>query len=233
MNCLSYSSNGQLIATGGDDGKVKVWNVATGFCVVTFTEHTAPVTAVAFNNKNNAIFTASMDGTIRAFDLIRYRNFRTMTAPQPTQFSCIALDAANDIVCAGGGGVIDQFDIYIWSVQTGKLLDVLSGHTAPISSISFAPSTVLGSGKMILGSVSWDKSLILWDVFEGKPIREQLTHSHDIFTLAWRPDGKMLATATLDGNINLWDTDNAYVPTLCAPVNVLSILILFVECWLE
>ncbi|RYG52650.1 hypothetical protein EON67_00710 [archaeon] len=48
LNAVAYSPNGQLMATGGDDGKVKVWNASTGFCFVTFHEHTAPVTALTF-----------------------------------------------------------------------------------------------------------------------------------------------------------------------------------------
>jgi len=54
------------------------------------------------------------------FDL-RYRNFRTYTSPTPVQFSCIALDAASEVVCAGG---FDTFNIFVWSIKTGKLLDV-------------------------------------------------------------------------------------------------------------
>ena len=44
------------------------------------------------------MFSASLDGTIRAFDLIRYRNFRTFTSPESTQFSCLAVDPSGDIV---------------------------------------------------------------------------------------------------------------------------------------
>jgi periodic tryptophan protein 2 len=39
LNVVAYSPDGQLIATGGDDGKVKIWNTRSGFCFVTFTEH--------------------------------------------------------------------------------------------------------------------------------------------------------------------------------------------------
>ena len=48
VNAVAYSPNGQLVATGGDDGKVKIWNASSGFCFVTFAEHAAPVTGLAF-----------------------------------------------------------------------------------------------------------------------------------------------------------------------------------------
>jgi periodic tryptophan protein 2 len=73
MSCLSYSQDGQFIVTGGSDSKVKLWNTQTGFCFVTFTEHTSAITAVEFAKKGQIVFSASLDGTIRAFDMVRYR----------------------------------------------------------------------------------------------------------------------------------------------------------------
>jgi len=48
MNTLAYAPDGQTIATGGDDGKVKVWPTYSGFCFVIFTDHSAPISSVAF-----------------------------------------------------------------------------------------------------------------------------------------------------------------------------------------
>lgn len=84
INTVTYSPDGNMIITGADDGKVKVWDVNSGFCVVTFTEHMAAVTACQFAKKGNVLFTASLDGSVRAFDLIRYRNFRTWTYVNPS-----------------------------------------------------------------------------------------------------------------------------------------------------
>ena len=72
MASLSFSPDGTTIATGGQDGKVKLWATSSGFCFVTFTEHTAAVSAVRFSvGKNNVIFSASLDGTVRAYDTTR------------------------------------------------------------------------------------------------------------------------------------------------------------------
>lgn len=46
----------------------------------------------------------------------------------------------------------------------------------------------------------------LWDVFEGKGGVEKFDHTHDVLTLAYRPDGKQLACSSLDGQIHFWDT---------------------------
>lgn len=51
--------------------QVKVWNTLSGFCFITFTEHSSGVTGVTFTATGYVIVTSSMDGTVRAFDLHR------------------------------------------------------------------------------------------------------------------------------------------------------------------
>lgn len=121
INCLAYSPDGQYIITGGDDGKVKLWNTMNGFCSITFQEHTSTIKGVIFSHNRKFIVSASLDGTVRTYDLARYRNFRTLTSPRPVQFSCIALDSSDEFLAAGGQ---DFFEIYLWSVKLGKLLEV-------------------------------------------------------------------------------------------------------------
>lgn len=52
----------------------------------------------------------------------RYRNFRTLTSPQLVQFSSLAVDVSGELVSAGAQ---DSFEIFLWSMQTGRLLEVL------------------------------------------------------------------------------------------------------------
>uniref|UniRef100_UPI00398EB067 PWP2 small subunit processome component n=1 Tax=Pristiophorus japonicus TaxID=55135 RepID=UPI00398EB067 len=200
MVTLSYSPDAQYIVTGGDDGKVKVWNTSSGFCIVTFIEHTSSVTAVTFNSTGFVVVSASLDGTVRAFDLHRYRNFRTFTSPRPTQFFCLALDSSGEIVCAGSQ---DSFEVFVWSMQTGRLLDVLAGHEGPVSSLSFSPS------QSLLASASWDKTVKLWDMFDSWKTKETFVLNSDALAVTFRPDGKELAVVTLDGQISFWDHQNA------------------------
>ncbi|KAK2974365.1 hypothetical protein RJ640_021221 [Escallonia rubra] len=196
VNCVAYSPDSQLLATGADDNKIKVWTVSSGFCFVTFSEHTNAVTALHFMASNQCLLSASLDGTVRAWDLFRYRNFRTFTTPTSKQFVSLASDQSGEVICAG---TLDSFEIFVWSMKTGRLLDVLSGHEGPVHGLTFSPTNA------ILASSSWDKTVRLWDVFEGKGAVETFPHTHDVLTVVYRPDGKQLACSTLDGHIHFWD----------------------------
>ncbi|ORX46795.1 WD40 repeat-like protein [Hesseltinella vesiculosa] len=200
MNTLAYAPDGQTMVTGGDDGKVKVWNASSGFCFVTFSDHKSGVQAVSFAKQGQVVFSASMDGTVRAFDLVRYRNFRTFTSPNPVQFTSLAVDPSGEIVCAG---TMDSFEIYVWSVQTGKLLDVLAGHEGPVSSLAFS------SDGVTLLSGSWDHTARLWDVFGRNKHIEILQHQTEVLAVAYRPDNQQVACSTLDGQVSLWQPSDA------------------------
>lgn len=198
MVALCYSPDGQHIVTGGDDGKVKVWDTSSGFCFVTFTDHTSSVSAVTFTSNGQVVVSASLDGTVRAYSLLRYRNFRTFTSPRLVQFSCLAVDGSGDLVCAGAQ---DSYEVYVWSMQTGRLLDVLAGHEGPVSGVAFNP------WKSVLATASWDRTVRLWYMTDSWRTTETLPLTAEALAVTFRPDGEELAVASLDGQITLWDPD--------------------------
>jgi len=205
LSCLAFSPDGRLVATGGDDGKVKVWHTYSGFCNVTFNDHGAAITGITFaGNKSDVVVSSSLDGTVRAFDLKHYRCFRVLTAGSDRrQFSCVSVDAWGDLIAAGAQ---DEFEVYIWSLRTGQVLEILAGHEGPVSSLAFSPT------KGILASVSWDATMHLWDIYSrgGSGKRsgdslETLKLSKDAVAVAFRPDGKELAVSCIDGQVCCFD----------------------------
>jgi periodic tryptophan protein 2 len=200
MRCMAYSPDGVVVCTGGEDGKIKLWNASSGFCYVTFEQsHQAPVSSVCFAN-SSVVLSASLDGTVRAHDLHRYRTFKTFTTPTPVQFLSLAVDPAGEIVTAGS---MDPFHIYTWNLQTGKLLDVLTGHSGPVCDLAYQ----MNGGT--LASASWDGTVKLWDLYKGNIPTETLQHSSDVACVACRPDGNEICTGTIGGLLSFWDVESA------------------------
>jgi periodic tryptophan protein 2 len=200
MTTLSYSPDSTRIITGADDGLIKIWDVASGFHIATFTEHTSAVTASAYSKRGNILFTSSLDGSVRAWDMLRYRNFRTFTAPTRLSFSCLAIDPSAEVVCAASH---DSFDIHLWSVQTGALLDQLSGHEGPISTLAFTPD-----GRYLV-SGSWDHTIRVWSVFDRSQTSETLQLMSDLLCVTIRPDSGQIAASTLDGQLSFWNLNTS------------------------
>jgi len=85
LNCMAYSPDGAFIATGGDDGKIKCWTTKNCLSFTTFKEHEGAITDIKFlPKKSNALLSSSADGTVRAFDLVKYKNFRTFKPNKQT-----------------------------------------------------------------------------------------------------------------------------------------------------
>ena len=199
MRCMAYSPDGVVVCTGGDDGKLKLWNATSGFCYVTMEKtHTAPITAVAFAS-SSVVLSASLDGTVRAHDLHRYRTFKTFTTPSPVQFLSLAVDPSGEIITAGSS---DPFHVYTWNLQTGKLIDVLTGHSGPVCGLHFQ-----GTGG-VLASCSWDGSVKLWDLYKSNVPTESLQHSTDVVCVCYRPDGKEVCSGTMGGTLSFWDVES-------------------------
>ncbi|RXG71183.1 Periodic tryptophan protein 2-like protein [Armadillidium vulgare] len=192
MKVISYSPDGLYL--------VKIWSTESSFCFMTFEEHTAEVTGVVFTQSGKSIITCSLDGTVRAFDMIRYRNFKTLTSLKATQFSCVTVDSSGELVAAGGQ---DSHNIYLWSLQRGSLLEILGGHEGPIVSIQF--SLRLGSSKLI--STSWDKTVKVWDAIANTTAKETLPLFSDGTCVAFKPDGEQFAVATMNGHITMFNAD--------------------------
>jgi len=72
---------------------------------------------------------------------------------------------------------------FIRSLQTGRLLEVISAHEGPVSSLQFCPSVASSQ----LATVSWDKTLRLWDALAVGNNNESIPLVSDATAVAFRP----------------------------------------------
>ena len=92
----------------------------------------------------------------------------------------------------------EDMTIRLWQLQTGKLIGILRGHSAPITGLAFSQN-----GKILISS-SEDKTIKIWQLQTGKSIFNCTGHRDSITAITLSPDGQTLASCSSDQTIKLW-----------------------------
>lgn len=72
MSCLTWIGTSRFLATGGVDGKVRLWDSLSGNCVKTFGGHSNVIQAISVSADQNFLVSVSLDGTARVFEIAEY-----------------------------------------------------------------------------------------------------------------------------------------------------------------
>lgn len=192
---VAFSPDGQLLASGGDDNAVILWDVDDASEREIFIEHSKSVMSIAFSPNGQILASASLDGFVRLWDVAsggKRTSLRHNGWVESVTFS------PDGKTLVSGGGDREGFFTF-WDVRGKQRISTVPGHESIVESVAFSPD-----GQM-LASASRDKSVKVWDATGQHMLKKLTGHNRVVLAVAFSPDSETLATSSRDNTIKLWD----------------------------
>lgn len=191
---VDFSPDGKLIASGDDDGAIKLWDASTGQEVTTLNGHAGAVRSVRFSPDGSSLASGSDDHTIKLWDA---NGNELMTLNGHSNRVCRVRfnPDGTRLVSASWDGTAK-----LWDAATGQELRTLGGDVGFVTCASFSRD-----GKFIAaGMPRLDPPQVkMWDVSSGQEVAPVKVDAFGISSLAFSPDGTCIAAGTENRTISM------------------------------
>ncbi len=199
-----FSPDGQILAVTGDRQELQLWDTRTWTLNGTFDKNKSGwPSQCTFSPDGNTIAVADLGQTTELWDVstIRFKLTLEDSADpysEGTGLFSIVYSPNGDTVAIGSNGT---GTVRLWDTSTGTLKHTFIGEITSRESFSFSPD---GNA---LATRSFTNTVSLWDTTAGRHKRMLEGLGNDLGdTIAYSPDGKILAIPCWDG-LQLWDAE--------------------------
>ncbi|QLQ78633.1 hypothetical protein HG537_0A08810 [Torulaspora globosa] len=197
---VDWNATGDLLATGGEDGLLKLFSAAAGNLrpTIVLEGHERRIAGTKFHPSGKYVATGSFDKTWRLWD-IQTRQELLLQEGHSREVYCIAFHCDGGLLCSGG------FDCtpVVWDVRSGKSVMSLAGHIKPVYSVDWSPNGYH------LATAGGDGVVNIWDVRKTAQAQTILAHDSTVSVVRFdKLSGKFLMSGSYDKDIKVYSSDN-------------------------
>ena len=213
IRAVAFSSDGTQLATAGDDGKINLWQSATGKHLDTLTGHSAAVSAMAFLEGGSLVSASADNSTILWETQPQWKLVARLGASEENPLDVSASPFVDRVLCldfspdgtllaTGGGDPSRSGELLLWDVVGRTVAQTFAdAHSDTVFDVEFS-----WDGKL-LASGAADKFVKTFNVETGEFVRSYEGHTNHVLGVSWKADGSTIASAGADNAIKLWNTD--------------------------
>ncbi len=191
---VTWSPDGQRIASASFDQTVQVWDALTGSNVYVYRGHTDQVEAVAWSPDGRLIASGGKDNTVRVWDAVSGADSQIYTGHSGHVVGIAWSPDSTRIASASYDGTAR-----VWSVSGGDTLQKWMGHTGRVQCVAWSPD-----GQSI-ATGGYDYTVQLWKPDEGNGLYIYKGHADVVESVAWSPDSKRIVSGSNDQTAQVWD----------------------------
>lgn len=187
-----------FLATGDDDGVIKVWDFRTEGAVMTLKENEEFISAMEIDSQRKILICTSGDGTLTALNIRRKKLEMQSELFDSELLSLAVIKGAQKVVCGSGEGVLNIFN---WG-QWGNISDRFPGHPMSVDCMCSLTDDIVCTG-------SCDGVVRAVNILPNRFIGVIGQHGDfPVENLTLSRDKKTLASCSHDQTIKFWNVED-------------------------